>query len=188
MLQAFLMSCPLAECLKKNSLNPWSIKVGGKVSNILGNLSLTAEYTRNNVLAYKHYNPETTFETTRYNMGHYLRDNAQDLFFQISFKPLARLMVDVSYNYANKGPDYPDNRNDVDPVTGEDLILSYPFQSKILWEKTSFAFKVRYELVNDLIISTRFEMSDVRDDNNAYTPSQFQGKQFTTSAMLTFGF
>ncbi len=173
---------------EKNSLNPWSIKVGGKVSNILGNLSLTAEYTRNNVLAYKHYNPETTFETTRYNMGHYLRDNAQDIFFQIGFKPVARLMVDVSYNYANKGPDYPDNRNAIDPVTGEDQILSYPFQSKILWEKTSFAFKVRYELVNDLIISTRLEMSDVRDDNNVYTPSQFQGKQFTTSAMLTFGF
>lgn len=173
---------------EKNSLNPWSIKAGGKVSNIFGNLSVTAEYTRNNVLAYKHYNPETTFETTRYNMGHYLRDNAQDIFFQLSFKPVAKLSLDLSYNYANKGPDYPDNRLNIDPVTGEEIILTYPFQSIIIWEKTAFALQARYELVNDLVIKIRMEMSDIRDDNNVYTPGQFQGKQFTSSAMVAFGF
>jgi len=173
---------------EKNSLNPWSIKVGGKVSNIFQNFSVTAEYTRNNVLSYKHYNPETTFETTKYNMGHYLRDNAQDFFFQVGVKPLAKLSIDVSYNYSNKGPDYADVRNQVDPVTGDDIILTYPFQNEIIWEKTAFAFQARYELVNDLMFLLRLEMADVRDDNNRYTPSQFQGKQFTSSAMITLGF
>lgn len=173
---------------KNNSLNPWSIKVGGKVSDLVNNFSVTAEYTRNNVLSYKHYNPETTFETSSYNMGHYLRDNAQDLFFQLGWKPLAKMEIDVIYNYSNKGPDYPDNRNAIDPVTGEEVIFTYPFQSAITWEKTTYALQGRYELVNDLVFALRLEMSDVRDDNNVYTPSQFQGKQFTTSAMLTFGF
>ncbi|MDQ3050629.1 MAG: hypothetical protein M3Q95_07055 [Bacteroidota bacterium] len=173
---------------EKNSLNPWSLKGGVRISNILKNFSVTAEYTRNNVLAYKHYNPETTFETTRYNMGHHLRDNAQDLFFMVSCRPIAKLGIDVIYNYSNKGPDYPDNRNEVDPVTGEDLILTYPFQEKIIWEKTVFALQGQYELVNDFVFRLRLEMSDVRDDMNLYTPSRFQGEQFTTSATLTFGF
>jgi hypothetical protein len=169
-------------------ITPYSMKIGGRVSNIIQNVSVTAEYTRNNVFAFKHYNPETTYESTKYNMGHYLRDNAQEIFLQLSYKPLSRLWIDVSYCHANKGPDYPDNRNDVDPVTGEPIPSYYDFQESIIWEKSYFAFQARYELINDLIFQLRMEMADVKDDTDTYTPSQFQGKQLTTSAMITFGF
>ncbi|MBK8414406.1 MAG: hypothetical protein IPL22_07770 [Bacteroidetes bacterium] len=171
-----------------NALNPWSIKAGTRISNIIKNVSLTAEYTRNNVLAYKHFNPETTFETTKYNMGHYLRDNAQDLFLMVSFKPIARLSVDLIYNYSNKGPDYPDDRNAIDPVTGLDVIFTYPFQEKLIWEKTAYAFQAQYDILNDFTIRAKVEMADVKDENGVYTHSMFQGDQMTTSLLLTVGF
>ncbi|MBK7388952.1 MAG: hypothetical protein IPI23_07720 [Bacteroidetes bacterium] len=50
----------------------------------------------------------------------------------VSFKPTARLSVDLIYNYSNKGPDYPDDRNAIDPVTGLDVIFTYPFQKTYL--------------------------------------------------------
>ncbi|MBL0342211.1 MAG: hypothetical protein IPP71_15655 [Bacteroidetes bacterium] len=173
---------------ESKNVTPWSFKFGGRVSNIVKNVSVTAEYTRNHVFAYKHFNPETTFESTKYNMGHYLRDNAQEIFLQLTFKPISRLWIDVAYNLANKGPDYVDNRNDKDPVTGEPLLYSYEFQEEIIWEKSAYSFQARYEILNDFIFKIRFEMADVRDDTNVYTPERFQGKQLTTSAMLTFGF
>jgi len=48
--------------------------------------------------------------------------------------------------------------------------------------------QLKYDIVNDLILKIKFEMADVKDQNNVYTPERFQGKQLTTSAMLTFGF
>ncbi|HMT29430.1 MAG TPA: hypothetical protein PKD91_09145 [Bacteroidia bacterium] len=173
---------------EKENITPWSMKVGGRVSNIIRNVSVTAEYTRNNIYTYKHYNPETTFESTRYNFGNYLRDNAQEIYFQLTYKPVARLWLDASYNQASKGPDYPDNRNDFDPVTGEPVVTNYEFQESIIWKKTAFAFQVRYEIINDLNLMLRFEMADVEDITNSYTPQGFQGNQLTTSGMITFGF
>jgi len=116
----------------KYNVTPWSFKAGGRVSNVINNVSLTVEYTRNYVFAYKHFNPETTFENTKYNMGHYLRDNAQELYLQLSYKPIAKLWIDLSYNFANKGPDYEDNREQVDPVTGQPLLYIYKFQETII--------------------------------------------------------
>jgi hypothetical protein len=184
----FFDDLSIGRLFRSDKLNPWSIKGGVKVSDLIDNVSLTFEYTRNNVLTYKHYNPETTFETTKYNFGHYLRDNAQDIFAAISYAPLPRLFIEGSFNLANKGPDYPDNRTEDDPVTGEPLILFYPFQSSIIWEKTAYALQVRYEVVHDLIVMMKAEMADIRDETNTYTPSRFQGKQLTIQGMLTFGF
>lgn len=187
-LTAYFDDLSFARIFDDNVWKPWSFKFGGRASNVLPNVSVTAEYTRNNVFAYKHYNPETTFESTRYNMGHYLRDNAQEYFFMISWKPLPKLLIEGSYLFANKGPDYPDLRNLYDPVTGQPLIYTYPFQEKIIWEKSSIGLSVRYELINDLNIRAKAELSDVRDDENRYTPERFQGKQIITSLMVAFGF
>lgn len=85
------MTFPLADYFEKENVTPWSFKFGGRVSNIIKNVSFTAGYTRNHVFAYKHFNPETTFENTKYNMGNYLRDNAQELFLQLTYKPIAKL-------------------------------------------------------------------------------------------------
>lgn len=54
---------------------------------------------------------------------------------------------------ANKGPDYKDNRNDVDPITGEPITYCYTFQESIIWEKTAYAFQIRYEIVNDFVVA-----------------------------------
>jgi hypothetical protein len=187
-LTGFFDDISFGRMFKSGATRPWSFKTGARVSNFVSNLSLTVEYTRNDVLSYKHFNPETTFESTRYNMGHHLRDNSQDIFVQLSYKPIARLCLDASYNFSNKGPDYPDNRNEIDPVTGEEVILNLPFQSSIIWERSAMAFHARYELINDLVLMMGIEYTDIADPSGIYTPTQFQGQQLTGTAMVSFGF
>ena len=41
---------------------------------------LLTEYTWSNALAFMHNVPTTTFESNQYNLGHYLEDNAKDLY------------------------------------------------------------------------------------------------------------
>ena len=73
---------------KERHSNWFSLKAGGRVSNILPNVTLTAEYTRNNPMVYKHFLQTTDFTNAGYNMGHYLRDNAQEAVVAIDYKPL----------------------------------------------------------------------------------------------------
>jgi hypothetical protein len=185
---AFFDDFSFGRMFEKYNVTPWSFKVGGRASNIAKNITLTAEYTRNYVFAYKHFNPETTFENTKYNMGHYLRDNAQEFFVQAGYKPLPKFWFDITYSFANKGPDYIDNRDYKDPITGQPVIFLVSFQESVIWEKSAFALQFRYEVVNDLLLRLKFEMTDIRDDNNAYTPERFQGQQLNTSFMVTMGF
>jgi hypothetical protein len=105
----FMDELSFARMFDSDYTHRWSGKFGVKYSDILPNLSVTAEYTRSDVLTYQHYNPTTTFTSTAYNMGHYLRDNSQDLFLELSWKPLPKLSTDLSLNIANKGPEYEDD-------------------------------------------------------------------------------
>jgi hypothetical protein len=184
----FMDELSFARIFDSDYTHRWSGKIGAKASDILPNISLTAEYTRSGVLTYQHYNPVTTFTSTSYNMGNYLRDNSQDLFLELGWKPLAKLATDISITISNKGPEYEDDRSVIDPITGEEAVLSLPFQETIVWESTACSLGVRYELCNDLFVKVRAQYSDVRDDTGVYSPGRFTGKQFTGYTMITFGF
>ncbi|HEX5002917.1 MAG TPA: hypothetical protein VFW78_10520 [Bacteroidia bacterium] len=184
----FMDELSFGRIFNKNYTHRWSGKFGVKVSDVIPNVSVTAEYTRSDVLTYQHYNPVTTFTSTEYNLGNYLRDNSQEIFLDLTWKPLPKLSAAVQFNYATKGPEYPDDRDAIDPNTGEEAILSLPFQETIVWKNTSIAFETKYELVNDLIVKLRLDYSDVRDDTGVFSPGRFTGKQLMVNTMITFGF
>lgn len=168
--------------------NFWSGKAGVRISNLIPNTTLTAEYTISNPITFKHYNPETTYESTSYNLGHYLRDNAQNLFFQIAYKPLPRLGFTFYYDYASKGPDYPDNRFQISSITGNSYVLGLPFQESLIWESSTFGGQVNFELINDVHIKLGAQYANIWDPSGKYTPSYFAGRKLTTTATLCWGF
>lgn len=71
------------------------------------NLSLIMEYTRTNPLAYRHFVSTTTFESSSYGMGHYLGDNAEEIYLAVLYKPMSRLNLNISFTYMRKGETYP---------------------------------------------------------------------------------
>ncbi len=173
---------------KERHSNFWSGKAGIRLSNVIPNVTITAEYTITNPLAYKHYNPETTYENAGFNMGHYLRDNAQDAYLQIAYKPLPRLSLSAFYNYASKGPDYVDNRTLKNPATGQYAVWGLKFQESLIWESTTMGGQISYELLNDVHIRVGAQYANVWDPSGKYTPKAFSGKQLSTNCTLTWGF
>jgi hypothetical protein len=71
------------------------------------NASLIFEYTRNQPFSYRHFITTTTFESNSYSMGHYLRDNAEEFHVAVVYKPISRLLVNLSYDLIRKGETYP---------------------------------------------------------------------------------
>ena len=161
--------------------NFYSWKVGGKLSNFpIQNLSFTLEYTRSNPLTFQHYVPTLEFESNKFNLGHYLKDNSQEFYISIDARPFRGLYLHASFLLAQKGPDY-------DELGGDRLGL--PFMETIEWENNSFSFLARYEIINDAFLILEFQNSNIKgNDLNKYTHPMWHGKTNTLSVGMNFGF
>jgi hypothetical protein len=161
--------------------NFFSWKLGGRLSNFpVQNLSFTGEWTRSNALTFRHYVSTLTYESNRYNLGHYLSDNAREYYFAIAWKPLRALDVRISWLMAQKGPDYTSS-------TIERLGL--PFLESVEWENQTLTLFTRYQVINDAYVFASWRYSNISGNDLAkYTHPLFHGKTNTLSAGLNFGF
>lgn len=160
--------------------NFFSWKLGGSLTGYpLNNLSATAELTRTNPLVYKHYLPTVTFESNRYNLGHYLQDNASELYFALDYIPARGVRVKLSYLHARKGPDYTS-------LTTERIGL--PYMENIEWENRSLAFETSWQVINDGYLFLSFLHGRTTGDVEKYSPGFFHGTTNTLSFGANFGF
>ena len=132
--------------LKKSNIehNLISWKVGARVSNWpVKDLSLMAEFTRTNALVYDQSYPTHTWASNGYNLGHYLGDNAQEVYVALAYKPVRGLSLILSYVNATKYNDYDYVRKYV-----FDIISQKPFDEKV-WRSDEVKLHAVYEVVNN---------------------------------------
>jgi len=170
---------------EKNQSNFFSGKIGAALNlPFIPNTTLVAEYTRTNPEVYKHFVNTTTFETNGFNLGHYLRDNAEEIYLSIRYRPISRLYLNASLTTAKVGENYP-----YLGVNGSGKGL--PFLDKIFWKNNSISFKARFEVINDGFVFAGIDYAKVTGDSayvEAYTPALFRGKTTTVNAGINFGF
>ena len=164
--------------------NLWSMKLGAKESNVLvNNLSINVEYTKTVPITYQHRVPTLTFESNNYNFGHYLRDNSQEIFVSLEYKPIRGLHLKTYYLLAQHGPDY-------EYALGQDAD-KHPFMERVAWQNQTISVKATYEVVNNAYVFAEFINSDISGDADQvkkYTPEFFRGQQNTFSVGFNFGF
>lgn len=161
--------------------NYFSFKLGGRLSNYpVRNLSLTAEWTRSNPNVFRHYVSTLTYESNRYNLGHYLTDNAREFYLALDYRPLRGLDLRLSWMLAQKGPDY--------TLAGSPR-LGLPFLESIEWENRTLALNARYQIINDAYACLSWQYSNIKGNElERYTPPFLRGKTNTLTAGLNFGF
>jgi hypothetical protein len=168
-----------------------SWKGGFRLSNWpVRNVILTGEYTYTLPMTYQHNIATTTFESNRYSLGHYLRDNSQDIYFAACVKPIRGLSVELSYNLGLHYNDYIYNR---DP----DVTMK-PVLQDLTWRNSQVAFLGRYEFLNNAyafcgIIFGNNEGYDVDGLSSSYylekySPDLFKGKTSTYRIGFNIGF
>ncbi|MGD0711637.1 MAG: capsule assembly Wzi family protein [Bacteroidales bacterium] len=145
------------------------------------NLSLIAEYTITNPMTYKHFVPTTTYESDGYNMGNYLRDNAEEYYFALQYRLARGLHAALSYTFAQKGPDY--------PYTGmHHSGLGEPFISSVVWYDKSVSLTLSYQVYNDIFLFAGYSNSFIKDKLKIYEPAYFLGNTNTLNAGMNWGF
>ena len=142
--------------------NPISWKVGGQLSNWpIRNLALNVEYTRTNILNYTHSIDVLTWTSNSYNLGHYLGDNADELYVALTYKPIRSLTLKLHYVMANKYNEYNYVRKGVTNV-----IAQKPFDEKV-WRSDEVKLHVVYEVVNNAYAFFDFGWNNAR----GFTPT-----------------
>ena len=137
--------------------NPISWKVGGRLSNWpIRNLALNVEYTRTNILNYTHSIDVLTWTSNSYNLGHYLGDNADELYVALTYKPIRSLTLKLHYVMANKYNEYNYVRKGVTNV-----IAQKPFDEKV-WRSDEVKLHAVYEVVNNAYAFVDLGVSSVR--------------------------
>jgi len=179
----FIDELAMKRVFDRDEHNFASFKGGGRISSRVPNTFAGIEYTISNALTFKHDVTTTTFETNRYNLGHYLTDNARDLYLNAGYKPIRNLVVQISFNHALKGPDH----TSLGTMPRERIKSFTP----VIWEKKSAALDASWQPYNNLYIRLGYEWSDITGDQDAlekYNPEFLRGKTGTLKAGINFGF
>ena len=168
---------------KKNSSNIFSTKVGFKLNNFpIRNTYLIAEYTRTNPWTYRHQIETTTYASNNYGLGHYLGENADEIYVEGGIKIIRGLNASLSYTFARKAPEHI-----YDVINGEANVKGLPFMKTIAWQNQTIQGALRYEIINDGYIFGKVILSDIIGDDY-FTPEFNRGKQTTISGGINFGF
>lgn len=157
-----------------------SLKSGFRISNFpIPDMQLTAEYTRSNPLAYQHFVPTTTFESNGFNLGHYLRDNAEESYLALSWEPFCRFRTSASFSYARKGPDY-------NSLGGRRRGLA--FISEERWHRSEFSLSADYQILYNAYfrIAYRYRRSG-GPDAPLYEPLLLDGEKHLMQFGLNLG-
>jgi len=189
-LSMFIDEFSVTRLKSKESHNFISWKGGIRLSNLpVRNIFLTAEFTQTTPITYKHDVPVITYESSRYNLGHYLGDNSREIYASLAFKPFTRLMVQLSFTRAEHGNDYEYLRNPG--------ITELPMLTDMSWTSQTVEAALQFQLADHTSVFANFSSRDVRgadlDGQNAqyyldkFTAPFFQGKTSTLSTGLRFG-
>jgi hypothetical protein len=123
---------------------------------LVRNLELTAEYTRINPWVYTHQFPATEYTNNGYVMGNWMGQNADNIFLDLSYRPVRSLSFGGSMQLMRKGGQ-------------KDIYYQYHYPSQSflygpLHEERSFGFHARYQFVRDGFIDVRVTSRTTSDE------------------------
>jgi len=169
--------------------NFWSYKAGFSLSGWpIKNAGIAAEMTRTSPMTYQHRVPTTGFETNRFNLGHYLRDNASENFLQVKYSPISTLELMASYTYAYKGNLYKYAYGTTIPIDEN------PILKDKTWSKEDFRLRAEFLPLPNVRLFTEYILTTTKGFNvdgklpeyylNLFSPKYLHGNTST----LVIGF
>ncbi len=171
-----------------------SCKFGARLSGLVPNVSFTAEYTRSNPMVYQHIIPSTTYESNGYVLGHYMKDNADEIFLSARYKPIRGLDIQMNFTNARRGKDYQklisegdlDNNPEINP---DEPRWGLPFMNEVRYHKRQWQLKASYQIINDGFIFAEYENNNISGpDKYIYTPPFYLEGDNIFSFGINFGF
>ena len=143
--------------------NQLGFSLGGSVLDLpIDNLTLTVEYTKIYPFVYTHFNPTQTYMDASYLMGHWMGNNADQVYGSIKYRFIRGLETKVWARYIRKG----EPGNIIDQYTQPQP----PFLFGLRTNYTYFGTSVKYEYLNDLFFRAQYQLTKTSSEqsNNSF--------------------
>jgi len=130
--------------------NQVGFTLGGSVVDLpLDNLTLTVEYSKLYPFVYDHANQTQTYENLSYVLGHWMGNNADQIYGSIRYRFLRGLETSVWVRYIRKGEagDIKDQSEQPQP----------PFLFGLRANHTFLGAMVKYEFIHELFVRIRYQ-------------------------------
>ena len=212
----FLDEFKFARLKKSNpEHNPVSYLVGFNWSGWpVKGLSLRGEFMRSYIACYTHSIAVLDYTSNSYKMGHYMGDNSQSIFVELAYRPVRGLRLVLNYTNNTKYNSYDYIRKNIGAIIAQKPFAEKIWRNdEINFRAVYEVFNNCYAHVDFSYTNTRaYAPKSVRvagEDRgwnadgtsqelsgdalvnyylNKYTPVYLQGKNFTVTCGLSFGF
>ena len=128
------------------------------------NTDLLVEYTRTNPWVYNHKFPDVTYQSHEYDLGHWIGQNADDLYLEANYRPYRDLKVGVQFESLRKGAK--------DSTKFQYMLPTPEFLYGPRIKRQSYGISARYEVVRDMVVD--FHLLLARYTQGAGVPGVFQ--------------
>ncbi len=194
---------------KRPDNNPISYKIGAQTSGFpTKDLAAGIEYTRTNIINYKHSIPTLTYASNSYNLGHYLCDNSEELHAFVQYRPIRGLDINMYYTHAKHGNEYEYIRRGIFNGIKQTAIdiISQPILGDIIWKNNTFGMRATYEVFRNSYAIVKLEKSNIQGFDaeseevfgeirmsaqevlDRFTPKFLHGDNLTFTMGFSFGF
>jgi len=132
--------------------NQFGFSLGGSVVDLpIDNLTLTAEYTKIFPFVYSHFNQTQTYTDASYLMGHWMGNNADQVYSSIKYRFIRGLETKVWARYIRKGE--PGN------IIDQYRQPQPPFLFGLRTNYTYLGASVKYEYFHDLFFRIQYQLT-----------------------------
>ena len=130
--------------------NQIGFALGGSLADLpIDNLTLKLEYTKIYPYVYQHYINTTTYESASYVLGHWMNNNADQVFGSVQYRFLRGLEALIYGRYIRQG-----ERADLAKIFDQP---QPPFLAGLRTDYTYLGAQVKYEFLHDLFIRARYQ-------------------------------
>lgn len=176
----FIDELSISKLLKgETDRNQFGFTVGLYNYGTIGNLGLRLEYTRILPWVYSNYIPSQTYSSSGYSLGHYIGQNADQIFIQIDYKFIRGLEVKFFGEHIRRGS-ISDIKNQYE-LPGEEFL--YGLQRN----ETNIGLEFSYEFIHDLFVKGFYQYSYITDEDKSRTPDWQLGKNQSFAFSLYYG-
>lgn len=159
--------------------NQFGFTVGGAAYGLLPNLLLRGEYTRILPWVYINRYPAQWYTNVGYNLGHYIGQNADQLYAQADYRIIRGLEVKLWAELIRRGALADIREQNREP--GE--VFLYP----PLRTDRTIGIEAHYEIFHELFVKGFFRYSSVSDDCTCRTADYELGKKQSVGLSLYYG-
>lgn len=146
---------------------------------LLKNLEIYCEYTKILPWVYSNWIPAQNYTNNRFYMGHYIGQNSDQIFSEISYKISPEINVKFSADYTRNGG----NSDIINQYTPPGESFLYGYKRKIL----RIGGEINFEYFDNIYVNFEYDFYNVKDEDPLRTPEWQLGNNHFVSLRLFYG-